>query len=117
MKTLFLLYLLIPINSFSQIEKPHVCAEDLQKLCSTQLSQGEVASCMRLNKNKLTGECRKMIFGAEDNARAIHKYCRNDAKKLCEKLVRDEGHLFECLLKNRKRLSLNCKKSIDKIVN
>lgn len=105
------------LNAFAQMAKPHVCAEDVRKLCSDQMSQGEVASCVRVNKNKLTGECRKLIFGAEENARATHQNCRDDAKKFCEKVVTSEGNLFECLLKNRKQLSLNCRKSIDQVIN
>ena len=117
MKKLVLILSLISLSAFAQIGKPHVCAEDVQKLCSNQLSQGEVASCVRVNKDKLTGECRKLIFGAEDNARATHKNCREDAKKFCAKIVTSEGNLFECLLKNRKQLSLSCRKSIDKVIN
>lgn len=117
MKKLVLILSLMSSSVFAQMGKPHVCAEDVRKLCSNQLSQGEVASCVRVNKDKLTGECRKLIFGAEDNARATHKNCRDDAKKFCEKVVISEGNLFECLLKNRKQLTLKCRKSIDKVIN
>ena len=117
MKKWFLILLLITTNGFAQIAKPNVCAEDVSKLCSNLLSQSEVASCVRENKNKLTGECRKLIFGAEDNARATHKNCRDDAKKFCNQFLTTESNLFDCLLKNRKQLKLKCRKSIDKVMN
>lgn len=117
MKKLIIIFSLISMNAVAQVGKPHVCAEDVQKLCSNLLTQSEVASCVRLNKDKLTGECRKLIFKAEENARATHQNCRVDALKLCGKVVTNEAHLFDCLLKNRKQLTLNCRKSIDKVIN
>ncbi len=117
MKNCFLFLLLISFNGFAQIAKPNVCAEDVSRLCSNLLSQSEVASCVRLNKNKLTGECRKLILGAEDNARATHKNCRGDAKEFCHQFLANESSLFDCLLKNRKKLALRCRKSIDKVIN
>ena len=117
MKIAFLVLLLTSSNGFAQIAKPNVCAEDVSRLCSNLLSQSEVASCVRMNKKKLTGECRKLIFGAEDNAYSTHENCRNDAKKYCSQFITTESNLFECLLKNRKKLSLKCRKSFDKVIN
>ena len=117
MKILLLFISISSSSAYAQIAKPNVCAEDVRKLCSGKLTQEEVASCVRINKNKLTGECRKVIFGAEDNARAFYNNCKGYAKKLCSKAMTGQAALFECLLVNRKNLSLNCKKSVDKIVN
>ena len=117
MRKCFLILLLITTNGFAQFAKPNVCAEDVSRLCSNLLSQSEVASCVRVNKNKLTGECRKLIFGAEDNARATHKNCREDAKIFCNQFLTNESSLFDCLLKNRKQLTLKCRKSVDKVMN
>jgi hypothetical protein len=117
MKTFLLLTLITSNIAIAQIAKPNVCAEDVRRLCSGKLEQVEVASCVRVNKEKLTGECRKLIFGAEDNARAFYNNCKGDVKKLCTKAMTGQAALFECLLANRKNLSLNCKKSVDKVVN
>lgn len=117
MKKFLLIFSLISFSAFAQVGKPNACAEDVGKLCAGKLTQEEVASCVRVNKNKLTGECRKLIFGAEENARAFHNNCKGDVKKICEKAMTGQAALFECLLVNRKKLSLNCKKSVDKIVN
>jgi hypothetical protein len=117
MKTFLLLISLSSSGVYAQMAKPNVCAEDVRKLCSDKITQEEVASCVGINKKKLTGECRKLIFGAEDNARAFHNNCKGDVKKLCTKAMTGQAALFECLLANRKNLSLNCKKSVDKVVN
>lgn len=117
MKTFLLLILISSNGAYAQIAKPNICAEDVLRLCSGKLTQEEVASCVRINKNKLTGECRKQIFGAEDNARAFYNNCKGDVKKLCTKAMTGQAALFECLLSNRKNLSLNCKKAVDKVVN
>jgi hypothetical protein len=117
MKIFLLFILLSSSGAYAQIAKPNVCAEDVRKLCAGKLDQVEVASCVRVNKAKLTGECRKLIFGAEDNARAFYNNCKGDVKKLCTKAMTGQAALFECLLANRKNLSLSCKKSVDKVVN
>jgi hypothetical protein len=117
MKIFLLIILISSSSAYAQIAKPNVCAEDVRKLCSGKIEQAEVASCVRINKDKLTGECKKLIFGAEDNARAFYNNCTGDVKKLCTKAMTGQAALFECLLSNRKSLSLKCKKSVDKVVN
>lgn len=108
---------LLSFSVGAQVGKPNACAEDVGKLCAGKLTQEEVVQCVKANKDKLTGECRKLIFGAEDNARAFHQNCKDDVKKICSHSMTGHAELFECLVRNHKKLSSKCQKSMDKVIN
>lgn len=91
------------------------CLNDVQKLCS-KLEPGESAlSCLRDQKDQVSGKCASEILIRQEDAaddfrldKELFDACQDDAQSVCSGVDPHEGRVQECLRERRSGLSYDC---------
>ena len=87
------------------------CREDIPKVCPGVVpGQGRMATCLALNREKLSPECRATITTAVQSVK--NGPCHADAQKLCGSTQPGQGRMRSCLREHKNELSAECKAKV-----
>lgn len=101
------------------------CAKDVDELCKSsckaeegQVCGGSILRCLTERKDEIKSEaCQNEVFYFEKmevtdfrNDVILAAACRGDVEKFCPNIEPGEGRVHDCLRKNRKNLSDQCRK-------
>lgn len=119
MKNLFSAIILATL-SFSlyandSYDMKHPCAADVMKFCPDQLgNRPGVAKCIRDNGDKISLACKTHSEKMKEHFMVVLKACANDFKTHCGEIKGEPREKMGCIMKNKEKLSTECKSAMDK---
>ena len=99
------------------------CQTELETYCQTVTpGEGRGVACLYAHNDKLSGLCATSLYeiagefkNAADNLNVFVNACQADIVQLCSKVAIGEGRILACLEKNKKKVSVNCRKNLHKV--
>lgn len=90
--------------------KANPCYRDLRKHCIPGLGPKEQSDCLALNDEHLSRACKSYRVVEKDKIENMVKFCEGDRLKLCKDVPMKNGQVTKCLIKNKDKVSMLCKK-------
>ena len=96
------------------------CKKDVNSYCSTVTpGQGRIALCIMAHEDKISDQCFDAILDAADgislaisNIQRAADVCEADIDKVCAKVQLGEGHIAQCLISNKSKISSACRAEV-----
>jgi len=87
------------------------CLADAKRLCT--IIPGElIQPCLEGHADELSTACRQRIDRLLQDQYKLAGSCRYDVGSLCSDVDPQGGNVVDCLVKNKDRLTSNCKKAL-----
>lgn len=87
------------------------CRQDIVTLCPGVMpGQGRLATCLAMNRDKVSPECRETIVTTAQNVR--NGPCKADMQKFCSVVQPGQGRMRTCLLEHKTELSAECQAKV-----
>ncbi len=95
------------------------CKAELETYCKgVTPGEGRVLACLYAHNDKLSNRCEYALYDAASQLqRAVEALayaaneCRDDMKTYCSNIQPGEGRVFQCLDKNKDKVSARCKQA------
>jgi hypothetical protein len=99
------------------------CKTELETYCKTVTpGEGRVLACLYAYGDKLSGRCEYALYDASVQLERVvnalsyvANECRDDLKAYCSAVKPGEGRLFDCMEKNKAKVSARCKQAIQDV--
>ena len=116
--------LLLATSAFAEADPVSTVTEGCKKEIDTYCKmvtpgEGRILACLYAHSEKLSNRCEYALYDAAaqlERAVAALTYianeCDDDLEKFCYLVQPGEGRLFQCLEKNKKKVSDRCKSAL-----
>jgi len=99
------------------------CKTELETYCKAVTpGEGRVLACLYAYGDKLSGRCEYALYDASVQLERVvnalsyvANECRDDLKAYCSAVKPGEGRLFDCMEKNKAKLSGRCNQAIQDV--
>ena len=91
------------------------CKADVEKFCPGAQEKGQVAGCLKQNREQLSPQCKQRVRAVAQEMKAVGEACENDMHTLCSGVQPGGGRIAACLKQNEDKLAPACKSKLAEV--